>query len=94
VFCELSIKEGYEYKKAGVILSDFAPIEQVQQNLFDTTNYQKHNKLMEALDKITAKMGKGAVKLASEGIAKPWQTKRKFTSPAYTTKLSDILAVK
>jgi DNA polymerase V len=49
---------------------------------------------MEAMDKITAKMGKRAVKLASEGIAKPWQTKRESTSPAYTTKLSAILEVK
>jgi len=42
------------------------------------------------MDSINRKMGKDAVKLASEGFRRTWKMKQEIKSPAYTTKWSDL----
>lgn len=86
-------KEGYAYKKAGVIVQDFTPANALQKTLFDNRN-EKHIPLMHAIDAINAKFGKHKIRLASQdanGVAK---MKREKLSPQYTTKLSDIITIR
>jgi DNA polymerase V len=85
-------KEGYEYKKAGVVLMNFTDEDKLQVNLFDNTD-ARHKILMESMDKINAKHGQHKIKLASQDFSKMWKMKQENLSPCYTTKLSDIIQV-
>ncbi|MBL2092246.1 DNA polymerase V subunit UmuC, partial [Klebsiella pneumoniae] len=55
-------KEGYRYQKAGVMLGDFYSQGVAQLNLFDdNAPRQNSEKLMEVLDHLNAKNGRGAL---------------------------------
>jgi DNA polymerase V len=86
-------REGYSYKKAGVILNDFTPKNQKQLTLFEG-NDKRHSVLMETVDKINASFGQQKIKLASQDLKKLWKMKQERLSPRYTTRLSDIVTVK
>ena len=87
-------RKGYAYKKAGVIVSEVVPQEQVQLSLFDGINRTKRNQLMHTLDRINARIGKDKVRLAVQGFDRKWRLKQERLSPCYTTRFSDILKVK
>ena len=48
---------------------------------------------MTAMDNINKKMGKEAIKLASEGFKRPWKMKQENKSPSYTSKWDEVLKV-
>lgn len=85
-------KEGFHYKKAGVIVLDFTPDDKVQLNLFDNRNI-RHIPLMQVLDKINASFGQQKVKFASQDLKKIWKMKQEKLSPRYTTNLNDIITI-
>lgn len=79
-------RSGYAYHKAGVMLSDIRPQTCIQADLFtDTSAQDRRDRLMGTLDAINGKWGRGAVRVAAEGLGKPWQMKRSRMSPCYTT---------
>jgi DNA polymerase V len=86
-------KEGFAYKKAGVVIMDFIPEENYQLNIFNNSN-PKHKQLMQTMDSINRKMGQNKIKLASQDLKKMWKMKQEKLSPRYTTQLSDIIRVK
>ncbi len=86
-------RDGYQYKKAGVVLMDIIPDAPRQLDLFDNSN-PKHKKLMAAVDHINQTMGGRKVALATEDISRRWKMKQEKLSPRYTTKLSEIIKVK
>ncbi|EFQ2494035.1 DUF4113 domain-containing protein [Salmonella enterica] len=51
-------------------------------------------KLMEVLDHLNAKEGRGALYFAGEGILQQWTMKREMLSLRCTTRYSDLLRVK
>ncbi|EKR9386461.1 MULTISPECIES: Y-family DNA polymerase [Raoultella] len=88
-------KDGHRYQKAGVMLGDFYSQGVAQLNLFDDNAPRKNSeKLMEVLDHLNAKDGKGTLYFAGQGIQTAWQMKRKMLSPRYTTRYSDLLEVR
>lgn len=88
-------QDGHRYQKAGVMLGDFYSQGVAQLNLFDDCAPQKNSeKLMEVLDRLNAKDGKGTLYFAGQGIQTSWQMKREMLSPRYTTRFSDLLQVK
>ncbi|HEB0900085.1 TPA: Y-family DNA polymerase [Citrobacter freundii] len=87
-------KEGHRYQKAGVMLGDFFSQGIAQLNLFDDNAPRRGSeKLMEVLDHLNAKEGKGALYFAGQGIQQQWAMKRDMLSPRYTTRFSDLLIV-
>lgn len=86
-------KEGYSYKKAGVIVQDFTPQDSVQKSLFEERN-EKHIPLMKAVDKLNALFGQQKIRLASQDAKRVWKMKQEKLSPNYTTKLADIITIK
>jgi DNA polymerase V len=88
-------RDGYRYQKAGIMLGDFFSQGVAQLNLFDD-NAPKPNsgKLMEVLDHLNAKGGRGTLYFAGQGIQQQWQMKREMLSPRYTTRYSDLLVVR
>ncbi|HBQ5870193.1 TPA: Y-family DNA polymerase [Klebsiella pneumoniae subsp. pneumoniae] len=88
-------KDGHRYQKAGVMLSDFYSQGVAQLNLFDDNAPRKNSgKLMEVLDHLNAKNGRGSLYFAGQGIQTTWQMKRDMLSPRYTTRFSDLLKVR
>ncbi|HBR1742206.1 TPA: Y-family DNA polymerase [Klebsiella pneumoniae] len=88
-------RDGHRYQKAGVMLGDFYSQGVAQLNLFDDNAPRKNSeKLMEVLDHLNAKGGRGTLYFAGQGIQTVWQMKREMLSPRYTTRFSDILSVR
>ena len=86
-------KPGYRYQKAGVMLMGLADANTAQFDLFaasaaQTSDRSKH--LMETLDQINAKMGRGTLKLAAEGFIQPWRHRANYPSPRYTTQWAEL----
>ena len=81
-------KPGYAYKKAGVMLMSLCPANQLPVDLFsgfDEQDTQRAKNLMATLDEINARMGRGTVRSAGEGIQKPWAMRSDNKSSAFTT---------
>ncbi|HCQ9124135.1 TPA: Y-family DNA polymerase [Klebsiella quasipneumoniae] len=88
-------RDGHRYQKAGVMLGDFYSQGVAQLNLFDDNAPRKNSeKLMEVLDHINAKDGRGSLYFAGQGIQTAWQMKREMLSPRYTTRYSDLLKIR
>ncbi|HIH9779520.1 Y-family DNA polymerase [Klebsiella pneumoniae] len=88
-------RDGHRYQKAGVMLGDFYSQGVAQLNLFDDNAPRKNSaKLMEVLDHLNAKDGRGTLYFAGQGIQTAWQMKRELLSPRYTTRFEDLLVIK
>jgi DNA polymerase V len=88
-------KEGNRYQKAGIMLGDFFSQGVAQLNLFDENVPRAGSeRLMEILDHLNAKDGKGTLYFAGQGIQQQWQMKREMLSPRYTTRYSDLIKVR
>lgn len=83
-------KEGYGYKKAGVIAVGVIPETGVMHSLFeDTEAVEREHKITSALDVINSTFGKGTIRLAVQGSGRI-KTASDNQSPHYTTLWSDI----
>ena len=86
-------KEGYEYKKAGIILGGIIKDFEVQYNLFDIVDRSKGYNLMLAIDNINKKIGRDSIRYASQGYSRKWKLKQQSLSPCYTTRWPDLLTI-
>jgi len=86
-------REGYAYKKAGVIAMGFTPATDAQLNLFADSD-PRHVALMKAVDGLNASFGQQKVRLASQDAGRVWKMKQERLSPRYTTRLEEIIQVK
>ncbi len=86
-------KEGYNYKKAGVIVMGLSPEANTQMNLFKNSD-ARHISLMKTMDCLNKKMGEVKLKLASQDLERTWKMRQERLSPRYTTRLKDIITVK
>ena len=82
--------DGYQYAKAGILLSDFTNKYGYQMSLFDKKKDEKMaSRLMETVDYINlmeiAKIGFG-----NQGYRNTWRMKREIKSKRYTTKIEEI----
>lgn len=89
-------REGFQYKRAGVILSDITSDEAVQLDMFDdaSKNMEKSKKLMATVDALNTKFGMNSVRLAVQGFdeAKPDLTNFQPLKNE-TTNINDIIEV-
>jgi DNA polymerase V len=84
-------REGFQYKKAGIMLFDLGPAETRQQGLFDDTpRTERRTRLNSTMDRANQRFGRGAVALAGAGIRKGWGMNRAMLSPPYTTSFEHL----
>lgn len=91
--CERMFKPGYQYKKAGIMLSEISPVTRRQGDLLEddvTTN----DRLMRALDVLNQRFGRGTVKVSTQGAYLDWQMRQERKSPNYTTDWDEIPVVR
>ncbi|MPS73523.1 MAG: DUF4113 domain-containing protein [Chryseobacterium sp.] len=60
---EAIYKEGFHYKRAGVMVSDLVPDNERQISLFEKDIDDKHIPIMKAMDKLNSKYGKDKIRL-------------------------------
>lgn len=96
-YAKLALKniyeKGYEYKKGGVIVMGLVPETDRQLNIFCEEN-PKHVNLMKSIDQLNSKIGEKKIRLGSQSLGRTWKMRQERLSPAYTTKLSDLIKVK
>ncbi len=85
-------REGYRYKKAGVILYGLSKESQTK-GLLDYDR-ESSESIMNTMDRINGRYGSSTIRLASEGIEKSWKMRRERVSPCYTTSFNDLVEVK
>ncbi len=85
-------KEGYHYKKAGVIVMGLTPNNETQLSLFSASN-PKHQPLMSVVDKLNKSIGQTKVRFASQSMGRQWKMKQEKLSASFTTKLKDVIQI-
>jgi DNA polymerase V len=90
---DLIYREGYNYKKTGVIAQELVPAPALQMGLFDGVNRKKDEKLMQVLDNINVAYGNDAVRYSVQGYGKDWKLRQKHLSKVYTTRFDEIKGV-
>ncbi len=88
-------RPGYGYHKAGITLMEIVPRVNQQFSLFVPAGVanSRNDRLMDTLDAINGRYGRGALRLAAEGVAKGWQMRRGNLSPRYTTEWAGVARV-
>ncbi len=89
---DLIFKNGYRYKKAGIIVMGISPKESKQINLFLNED-PRHEKIMHVMDTINDKLGKKKIKLGSQNLKKTWMMRQERLSQRYTTSWNELLEV-
>ncbi|MCQ4035058.1 Y-family DNA polymerase [Kaistella montana] len=84
----------FQYKKAGVMVTEFVPDTERMTSLFDTDNFEKHQPLLKVMDRMNCRLGADKIKLASMDIQRTWKMNQKNLSPRYSTELNQIIKVK
>ena len=86
----------YQYKKAGVVITEITQTTTTQGSLFYQVDQEKHTRLMKAIDGINYRTGRHVVEIGAAGTGnlKPQEMRRDKLSPRYTTRIEDIITVK
>ena len=83
------------YKKAGILAGNLVPAAERQGNLFaEPAAIRRNDALMQALDTINRKQGRGAAYFASCGDTVKIPLRTDYKSPCYTTRWKDCLRAK
>lgn len=83
-----------QYKRAGVLLLDFAPAQSKQLNLFSGLKKTRHSRLMEHIDQINTKWGRSMIHSASETFNGIQFMRQNYISPRYTSQWDELPLVK
>jgi DNA polymerase V len=84
-------QQGFRYKKSGVLLMGLHPKGNQQGSLFDDPTIQaKSDDLMQVMDAINRRMGKGCVSIAAGGVQKDWSMRREKKTPNYTSDWGEL----
>jgi len=88
-------REGFRYKRAGVLLGGLVPqTAGTQTTLFDTIDRDKHQRLMTALDGLNTRYGRNTVRTAAQTLGGCVRlTQQNRLSPSYTTKWAEVLTI-
>jgi DNA polymerase V len=86
-------QDGFRYAKAGLVLTELMPIATVQKSLLVGFDREKRAALMEALDSLNQRYGRGTLYPAAAGVKREWQTKFERKSPRYTTQWQELPTV-
>jgi DNA polymerase V len=88
-------RPGHKYAKAGVMLMDLQSADTEQLSLqLGSEEPETRTRLMQALDNINSKWGRGTLHLASAGTAgklRTWEMKQERKTPGYTTQWEGLM---
>jgi len=85
-------REGFQYKKAGIIVMGLTPDTQKQLGLFYNED-PRHKVLMQTIDRLN-KNCFDQVKFGAQDLSKVWKMQQNHLSKRYTTRLSELIEIK
>ena len=91
---DLIFRNGYNYMKCGVTLTDISDDQIIQTGLFDQCPRQKEKTLSEAIDKVNNALGKDMVRRGIQGFSKGYRLRADHLSSKFTTQMNEILKIK
>jgi Domain of unknown function (DUF4113) len=91
--CDRIFQPGQQFKKAGVLLLGLRSKSLRQLSLWEPDE-ERSDALMEVMDKINARFGRGSIRFAVAGLKKPWAMQVEKRSPRYTTEWGESPVVK
>lgn len=83
-------KAGFEYQKAGVMLTGLVYAPEREPSFFGGSQSKRTDKLMQVMDEINLIHGRDKLRIASSGFDRPWFMAREKLSPKYTTSWSEL----
>ncbi|WP_299007933.1 Y-family DNA polymerase [uncultured Tenacibaculum sp.] len=86
-------REGFHYKKAGVIVMGLTPSNQKQFTLFTSEN-PKHQPIMNIVDRLNKAYGNNKIKFGSQSLGRQWKMKQERLSPRYSTNINEIIDIR
>jgi len=87
-------KEGFNYRKVGVLLGGLTPDTQCQTQLFVAEPDVRIRRVTDVVDRLNLRYGKDTVRFANQGFRTgAWHAKHERRSKCYTTRVKDILTV-
>lgn len=84
----------FQYKKAGVMLTEFVPDNERLTSLFDEDLHEKHKPIMSVIDRMNKRLGADKIKLGSMDVQRTWKMNQKNLSPCHSTDINQLLKVK
>ncbi len=86
-------KPGVLYNKAGVMVHNIVPDNQIQGDLFDTIDREKHNSLMKTLDGCNDSIGREKLRVLAQGFSRQWHLKNEHLSQCFSTSIKESIIV-
>jgi DNA polymerase V len=91
---ERAFREGFRFKKAGVILAPLVPATPNTIRIFDEEESQRQQKAMTVLDEMNSRYGRDTLRFAITGMdGQDWKHRVQHRSPCYTTRWDQLLNV-
>lgn len=88
-------RDGYRYKKTGVVLMGIVPETTLDDGLFtDRARVEKEKRLMLALDSVKRQYGAETLRVGGNGRRHAWAMRRDYLSRRFTTDWNELLCVK
>lgn len=87
-------RPGMRYSKAEVLLMDLRQPDEFSQDLFALEQSPDCARLMQVMDNINQRWGRGTLRTASVPAAPDWAMRRELLSQSYTTRLDQLWTVK
>jgi DNA polymerase V len=86
-------KKRYEFKRAGIVVTGLVDEKLVQKNLY-AKSYGLGKEVLQTVDDLNQKYGRGKVGFAAEGTRDQFTTQQSLRSPRYTTNWKELLEVR
>ena len=90
---EQLFRDGFRYKKAGVMVHEIVSDAARQTNLFYRPDTARDDRVSAVMDQINHEFGRHAIHTAAEGIQPAWATRFDSRSPRFTTRWDELLEV-
>jgi DNA polymerase V len=84
-------RNGFRYKKAGVMLTGLVPRVPSTERMFGAQEFDRERKLSGLVDEINGRFGRDTIRFGACGFAQKWKTKAGYTSHRYTTRWDELM---
>lgn len=87
-------REGFRYQKAGIVFVDLYQLADIPPSMFPTRDPERSAKLMQALDAVNGRYGRGTLRPSGVAAKPAWGMRRERLSPRYTTEIDELMEVR
>ncbi|HEX8143773.1 MAG TPA: Y-family DNA polymerase [Pyrinomonadaceae bacterium] len=87
-------RQGYKYRKAGVMLNHLVPAEQLSRRMFGDMSFERSRSLAKAMDEINRRHGRDTIRFGVARADGSWKTRCLRRSARYTTCLREVMHIR